>query len=390
MNQKELNEIRRRFKLDRNSISKIFGCYVNSNKEVISWVDASMGLMQQEEQEMYLALLKKTLSGALGKNLVDIVLDTRQVADSDEGRLLQTLRQTELKDPNSRETLCHTIIDALDMGETNYLILLAADTYDVPHKSRDDEFQADAGDTVYRYFVCAVCPVKAPTLELRYDHDLNEFHPGSTGHIALTPEFGFLYPAFDNRAANLYNALFYTKNPAELNHAVIDALFRVEPPMSAAEQKNVFDTALTEALDKDCSYDVVQSVHEQIRARIEDHKENHDPEPLELTVTDVGCILANSGVDTEKVEAFKENCEKQYGENAALNPVNIIESRKFEVTTPEVKITIAPENSYMIETRVIDGRKYLLIPADDGVEVNGIGVNIPGKREPSSEEPSEE
>ena len=276
MNQKELNEIRRRFKLDRNSISKIFGCYVNSNKEVISWVDASMGLMQQEEQEMYLALLKKALSGALGKNLVDIVLDTRQVADSDEGRLLQTLRQTELKDPNSRETLCHTIIDALDMGETNYLILLAADTYDVPHKSRDDEFQADAGDTVYRYFVCAVCP------------------------------------AFDNRAANLYNVLFYTKNPAELNQAVIDALFRVEPPMSAAEQKNVFDTALTEALDQDCSYDVVQSVHEQIRARIEDHKESHDPEPLELTVTDVGCILANSGVDTEKVEAFKENCEKQY------------------------------------------------------------------------------
>ena len=89
-----------------------------------------------------------------------------------------------------------------------------------------------------------------------------------------------------------------------------------------------------------------------------------------------GCILANSGVDTEKVEAFKANCEKQYGENAALNPVNIIESRKFQVTTPEVKISIAPENSYLIETRIIDGRKYLLIPADDGVEVNGIGVNI--------------
>ena len=345
MNQKELNEIRRRFKLDKNSISKIFGCYVNSNKEIISWIDASMGLMQQEEQEMYLGLLKKALSGALGKNLVDITFSTAQVADSDEHRLLQTMRQTELKDPASRENFCRRLIDALNMGETNYLILLAADTYDVPHKSRDDEFQADAGDTVYRYFVCAVCPVKAPTLELRYDHDLNEFHPGSTGHIALHQE-------------------------------VIDALFRVEPPMSAAEQKNVFDTALTEALDEACSYDVVQSVHEQIRAKIEDHKESHDPEPLELTVSDVGCILANSGVDTEKVEAFKANCEKQYGENAALNPVNIIESRKFQVTTPEVKISVAPENSYLIETRIIDGRKYLLIPADDGVEGNGIGVNI--------------
>ena len=81
MNQKELNEIRRRFKLDRNSISKIFGCYVNSNKEIISWIDASMGLMQQEEQEMYLGLLKKALSGALGKNLVDIVFSTQQVLD---------------------------------------------------------------------------------------------------------------------------------------------------------------------------------------------------------------------------------------------------------------------------------------------------------------------
>lgn len=386
MNQKELNEIRRRFKLDRNSISKIFGCYVNSNREIISWIDASIGLMQQEEQEMYLGLLKKALSGALGKNLIDIVFSTAQVADSDEHRLLQTMRQTELKDPGSRETFCRRLIDALDMGETNYLILLAADTYDVPHKSRDDVFQADAGDTVYRYFVCAVCPVKAPTLELRYDHDLNEFHPGSTGHVALAPELGFLYPAFDNRAANLYNLLFYAKNPAELHQEVIDALLRVEPPMSAVEQKNVFDAALTTALDRDCSYDVVQSVHEQIRARMEDHKERHDPEPLELTVSDVGGILAGSGVDAAKVEAFEASCQKQYGENALLNPANIIESRKFEVTTPEVKITIAPENSYLIETRVIGGRKYLLIPADEGVEVNGIGVCIGSPGEESRED----
>ena len=60
MNQKELNEIRRRFRLDKNNFSRIFGCYVNSNREVISWIDASLGLMRQEEQEMYLGLLKKS------------------------------------------------------------------------------------------------------------------------------------------------------------------------------------------------------------------------------------------------------------------------------------------------------------------------------------------
>ena len=379
MNQKELNEIRRRFKLDKNAISRIYGCYVNSSKEIIANIDASLGLMSQEEQEMYLTLLKKALSGTLGRNLIDIEFSTAQVTGSDEHRLLQTVRQTSLQDRHSREELCRRIIDAMDMGETNYLILLAADAYDVPYKGRDDETFADGSDTVYKYFVCSICPVKAPTLELKYSNEDSEFHSASTGHIALAPELGFLFPAFDDRAANIYNAIFYSKNAAELHQEVIDAVFRVaEPPMSAEEQKNIFSTALGDTLQKDCSYDVVQSVHEQIRAKIEDHKESHDPEPLELTVSDVGCILANSGVDTEKVEAFKANCEKQYGENAALNPVNIIESRKFQVTTPEVKISIAPENSYLIETRVIDGRKYLLIPADDGVEVNGIGVNIPG------------
>ena len=303
MNQKELNELRRRFRLDKNNFSRVYGCYVNSNREIIAWVDTSMGLMRQEEQEMYLGLLKKSLSGTLGKNLIDVVFSTQQVADSDEHRLLQTLRQTELKDPASRETLCRQIIDCIDMGETNYLILLAADAYDVPHRSKDDEIQADASSEVFKYFVCSICPVKAPTLELRYDLDQSEFHSSSTGYIATSPELGFLYPAFDNRTANIYNVLFYSKNAAEIHQEVIDALFHVDPPMSAEEQKNAFGSALADALDKDCSYDVVQSVHEQIRARIEDHKESKGPEPLEMTAGDVGGILANSGVNDEQIAA---------------------------------------------------------------------------------------
>ena len=377
MNQKELNEIRRRFKLDKNAISRIYGCYVNSNKEIIANIDASMGLMSQEEQEMYLGLLKKSLSGALGRNLIDIEFSTAQVTDSDEHRLLQTVRQTALQDRNSREALCRRIIDAMDMGETNYLILLAADTYDVPYRGRDDETFADGSDTVYKYFVCSICPVKAPTLELKYSNEDSEFHSTSTGHIALAPELGFLFPAFDDRAANIYNALFYSKNAAEIHQEVIDAVFRIEPPMSAAEQKNVFGTTLGDTLQRDCSYDVVQSVHEQLRERIAEHKESKDPEPLALTVREVGDVLTNSGVPVEKVEVFQQECHRQYGEDAALNPKNIIESGKFQITTPEVKIAVAPEYSHMIEARVIDGRRYILIPADDGVEINGIGVHIP-------------
>lgn len=381
MNQKELNEIRRRFKPDRTAISKIYGCYVNSNKEIISYIDASMGLMSQEEQEMYLGLLKKSLSGALGRNLIDIEFSTAQVADSDEHRLLQTIRQTGLQDRNSREALYRRIIDAMDMSETNYLILLAADTYDVPYRGRDDELMDDASDTVYKYFVCSICPVKAPTLELKYSNEDSGFHSASTGHIALAPELGFLFPSFDGRAANIYNVLFYSRNAAEIHQEVIDAVFRTQPPLSAEEQKNVFSTALGDTLQKDCSYDVVQSVHEQFRERIAEHKESRDPEVLTLSIREVGDVLTNGGVPAEKVEAFQQECRKQYGEDAALNPKNIIESGKFQITTPEVKIAVSPEYSHMIEARVINGRKYILIPADEGVEINGIGVNIPNPQE---------
>ena len=378
MNQRELNELRRRFKPDRTAISKVYGCYGSSSRQIISYVDAPLGLLSQEEQEMYLNLLKKSLSGALGRNLIDIEFSTRQVADSDEHRLLQTLRQTELQDPNAREGLYRRIIDAIDMGESSYLNLLAADTYDVPHRSRDDQEVPDGSDTVFRYFVCAICPVKDPTLALQYSDQDKEFRGSSTGHIALPPVLGFLFPAFDDRSANIYNALFYSKDTAQLHQEVIDAVFCIQnAPMSPQEQQNVFTSALTETLEKDCSYDVVQAVHEQLRGRIQEHKDSRDPEPLTLSVREVGDVLTGSGVPEEKAEAFQEACRRQYGQDAALNPRNIIEAGKFQIATPEVKITVPPEYSYMVETRIIDGRRFILIPADDGVEVNGIPVTIP-------------
>ena len=89
----------------------------------------------------------------------------------------------------------------------------------------------------------------------------------------------------------------------------------------------------------------------------------------------MGDILKGSGVDERRVEAFQSQCERQFGDSY-LNPNNIIESKRFEVTTPEVKISVSPENSYLIETRVINGRKYILIPADDQVEINGMPVTV--------------
>ena len=86
MNKKEISELRRRFKPEKNNISQVHGCYVNGKGEVISYIDESLRTMPQEEAEKYLSLLGKALSGTPGKNLIDIVFSTAQVVDSDEHR----------------------------------------------------------------------------------------------------------------------------------------------------------------------------------------------------------------------------------------------------------------------------------------------------------------
>jgi len=375
MNQKEVSELRRRWRPEKNAVSRVYGCFVNGNKEIVSDLDESLGRMPQEEAEKYLTLLKKTLSGTLGKNLIDIVFSTQQVADSEEHRLLSALRSSGLKDGEARKAFYQKVIGSLDMGEGNYLLLLACDSYDVPRRGRDGQTQADASDQVFTYILCAVCPVKAGKVELGYFPGDNEFHCAA-GQTVAPPELGFLFPAFDDRTANIYNALFYSKKPEELHQEFIDAVFHTEPPMSAGEQREAFQSALSDALEEACSMEVVQAVHERLADQIARHKESKDPEPLVTTAKDIGGILLDCGVSQEQVEAFQANCAEGFGAGAVMNPSNLIDAGRFEVKTSQASVSIDPECSYLVETRMIDGKKYILIPAEDNMEVNGLTVRL--------------
>ena len=373
MTQKEIAELRRRFRPDKSAINHIYGCYVNGNREIISYLDEPLGIMPQEESEKYISLLKKSLSGTQGKNLIDIVFSTQQVADSEEHSLLMALRDSQLKDGKARKAFYDRVIGTLDMDGGNYLLLMAYDAYDVPYKGKDGEMQADASDTVFSYIVCCICPVKDGKPELGFFAGENEFHSCTANQIVAPPELGFLFPAFDDRAANLYNALFYSKKPDQLHQEFIDAVFHTEPPLSSAEQRDAFETALSDALEGACSMEIAQAIHERLRDQIVQHKERHDPEPLAVTVGEVGAILQSCNVPEEQVSRFLENCEEQFGKGIVLDPSNLIDSGKFEVETADARISVDPERSYLVETRMIDGRAYLLIPAD-GVTVNGLPI----------------
>lgn len=377
MNQKELREIRKRFTLDKDSISHVYGCYVNAAKDIVARMDMSMGLMEQEEAELYLKLLKKSISGTLGKNLLDIEFSTKQVEDSDEHRLLQALRQSHLRDEDMRELFYKRVIESLDFGDDSYVILLASDSYDIPFKGRDDELWEEGSNEVFDYIICCICPVKDARASLRYFAEEQNFRGASSGHVLGNPELGFMFPTFDDRSTNIYNALYYSRGLVDIHHEFIDGIFNIEKsPMSAGAQQHAFTDVLCESLGEDCSLDVVKAVHGQIRQQLLVHKESKDPEVPELFVEDLDDVLKHSGVPEEKVEVFNEACRKEFGDQSILNPINVMESKKFEMKTPEVKITVDPEYTYLITTQEIDGSQYLLIPAGEGVTVNGIDISV--------------
>ena len=375
MNQKEVSELRRRWRLEKNAVSRIYGCFVNGNREIVSDLDESLGRMSEEEADKYLSLLKKSLSGALGKNLIDIVFSTQQVQDSEEHRLLSALRSSVLKDGEVRNHFYRKVIDSLDMGGDSYLLLMACDAYDVPRRGKDDELLDDGSENVFSYILCCICPVKQGKPVLGYFPGDNEFHY-TASHVVSPPELGFLFPAFDDRAANIYNALFYSRKPDELHQEFIDAVFHTEPPMSAAEQREAFQEALSQALGDTCSMEVVRSIHERLTDQIARHKESKAVEPPYVTVGEIGAVLGDCGVAQEQIEAFRANCEERFGAGAALSPANLIDAGKFEVKTTHASVSVSPDCSYLVETRVIDGKQYILVPAGENVEINGQTVQI--------------
>lgn len=374
MNEKEIAEIRRRFRPDKSNITRIRGCYVNDQREIVSEFSQPLGLMPQEESEELLAILKKTLSGAIGKNLIDIEFATQQVLEGEEHKLLMALKDSSLESDDAVREFYGRVIQTLDM-EGHYLILLAYDQYDVPYYTKDGEKQEDSSE-VFSYFLCSVCPVKLTKPALGYYVSENSFRNIRMDWVVSAPELGFLFPAFNDRSANIYNALYYSRNIAESHTEFVDTVFKSEIPMPAAAQKETFQAVLEETVAEDCSFDVVQAVQGQLSEMIEEHKNNKEEEPLVVSKKTVKGILESCGVSEDRVTAFEEKFDMEFGADTEISPRNLIDTKQLEVRTPDVTIRVNPERNDLVETRIIDGTKYILIRADEGVEVNGVNIHI--------------
>ena len=327
--------------------------------------------LPEEEMFKYFQILRKNLSGTVGRNLLTLEFPLNTEIEGGTQEFLLRLRDSKLKDDELLDQFYDRVIEAFEYVG-NYLILLIHDAYDVPGKTSDGIEMEDASDEVYEYIMCCICPVNLSKPGLSYDDESGAFRNRIRDWVVDMPEAGFLFPAFTDRSSDIHSTLYYTKDANEFNTSFMDLMFACPRPLPAGSQKETFQTIVEETLGETCDIETVKHIHEKLNEMIEENKEN--PQPLSLDKNEVKGLLANSGVKNERLEEFDRYYDATVGEETPLMVTNVVNTRSFEVKTPDVVIKVNPERTDLIETAVINGRKCLVIEINDQVEVNGILV----------------
>lgn len=383
MTKQEISEIKKLFTQKNCSITRICGCYVDGEKNKKTQLKQAFLALPEEEMFKYFEILRKTLSGTIGRNLLTLEFPLNTENEGGTQEFLLRLRDSKLKDDALLDEFYDKIIETYEYVG-NYLILIVHDVYDVPGKTSDGIEMDDASDEVYEYILACICPVNLSKPGLSYNAVENTFQNRIRDWVVNMPETAFLFPAFNDRGADIHSTLYYSKDAEDLKEPFAEQLLGCSLPLSAGGQKETFHALVEETLGEECDIEVVKNIHEKINEMVQEHKE--DPEPLTLSKNEVKTIFASSGVANEKMAEFDRHYDETAGEATSLLVNNVVNTRSFEVKTPDVVIKVNPERTDLIETRTINGRECLVIELGGNVEVNGITVRTSLPEEYDEEE----
>ena len=154
MNKKEVAEIRRQYVPERCTISRICGCYVDAEKNIKTTMKEAFLSLPEDDAFKYFTIFKKTLSGTVGRNLVNLDFPLEEEHEGGHQEFLLKLRNSKLKDDALVEEFYNRIIDTFPFGENYYIILIHV-AYDVPGKATDGTEMYDASDNVFEYLLCS-------------------------------------------------------------------------------------------------------------------------------------------------------------------------------------------------------------------------------------------
>ncbi len=403
MTKKEINEIKGLYDtIEECGISRLCGCYVNGDKEKVKVFNESFLDLDEKEQHKYLEIFRKNMSGTLGKNLIDLSFVNQESDDEGFGKgMLNSLKKSELKDDVLLDSFYDSIINTYNhVG--NYLILLIYQAYDVPGITDDEIEMEDASDEVYSYVLCSICPMKLTKPGLGYDDKLEMIHALKQSFGVELPDTGFIFPAFNDRSSDDSQLLYYTRRADDLQDKLLDEMLAVSAPLPAKHQKDGFNTFVAEVLGEDSSIETMIAMQENFTELIKEKKEFSDSPTVVLDKDTVREVFVKSGVEESKLEVFDKKFEQQFDmeqyakrnrvlvdEEETPEPVvvpklkveqtilaeNVLPSKNIEVKGKDLLLRINTKHMDMIDTKVEDGKKYLVIELPEDAKINGVTVS---------------
>ena len=425
MNKKEILEIKRRFKKEEASFTRLVGCYVDCNKNKICKFGGKFLNLEEEEFHKYLEIANKSLSGTLGNNLLELSFPLQEEEVGGRQQILMALRDSKLEDENLLDAYYDLVIDTYDeVG--NYIILLYHDSYDVMTRTSDND-NLDESEEVYNYLICAICPVALSKPGLGYLEAEGRIGSRIRDWVVGAPDTAFIFPAFTDRSTDIHATLFYTKNTKEPHSEFMANGLGCGVERTATEQKMAFHSIVRNVLgaEDENTEDILMDIQQNLSDMIEEYEETHeeDADAFVLDKETLEKLLVESNVPEDKVNRIEKSVDEAFGDKAPIaenvidakalvqNEIRLekkemesqivtlnkqledknteleertvqlkekeeeIENYMAETRNYDVVLHVKPEKASKIHSSVIDGKKCIVIPMEDNEQATINGVN---------------
>ncbi len=413
MNKKDVLELKKRYKKESCTINRLAGCYVDANKHKVLKLNEDFLNMKEEEFFKFMDIAKKTMTGTIGNNILELDFPIEEENPGGKQQFLYALRDDGLNNEDLLDRLYDLIIDGYQYVG-NYLILVYHDTYDIMTRTSDN-MKLDESEEVYEYLLVAICPVALSKAGLGYRADENRIGARIRDWVVGVPDLGFLFPAFDNRSADIHKVDYFVRDAKDSHAEFVEDVLGCGAKRTAVEQRTTFSAIVKRAygIDEVAGEEALMNIQESFNARIDTGEEMTESQLASIVLDEptITEILDENGIEGEQARIIKEVTLEEFADeipcvanlidNKALT-ANAKEKEKKElvkevaslknelaetkkelkegisgdeVKTYDVVVRVKPEKATQIKSSVVDGQKCLIIPMNENENANVNGVN---------------
>lgn len=404
MNKKDALEIKRRFTKEC-SIDRVAGCYVDCNKNQVVKLNESFLNLAEEEFYKYLEIAKKTMSGTIGNNILELGFPSEEEEAGGRQQFLMGLKESGLKNDALLDRLYEQIIEKYQYTG-NYIILVFHDVYDVMSRTKDN-LELDESEEVFEYILVSICPVDLSKPALGYRPDENRIGARLRDWVVGAPDVGFMFPAFDNRSTEIHKLDYYIRDPKNPHPEFAEDILGCNNRRTAYEQRQTLGMIVQKAIkDEDKAEEVLLDIEESFKLRVDEAEKEGTllASPIVLSADIVDEVLEENNVDEEPAAVIKNIVMNEFADELP-EISNLVDERALKANAPikrekelvrevielknkisnsekealsnlDIVLTVKPEKAGQVKAEFVNDKRYLLIPLeeDERASVNGVVI----------------